>query len=109
MTALARSVGRSPVANIQITNFWSPAASSSHTHGMTNLKIAIEVEERDGRMREAGPDATVHAYDVEAGRFPYHQGLRVPYIVKPDIGWGVTLQQRRPVCSDCKNRHEHAA
>lgn len=97
------------MANIQITKSWSPKVSSSHTRVMSNLNIAIEVAERDGRMCEPGPDATIHAYDVQDGSFPYHQGLEVPYIVKPDIGWDVTLQQRRTVCADCKSKHEDAA
>ncbi|MEW2254997.1 hypothetical protein [Streptomyces sp. NPDC047869] len=69
---------------------------------MSTLKIAIEATERNGRLRDDEPDACVHAYDAEAGSFPFHDGITVDYTVKPDIDWSRPLLrgQRCAVCSD---------
>ncbi|MBK3524845.1 MULTISPECIES: hypothetical protein [Streptomyces] len=76
---------------------------------MTTLKIAIQLAEHDDVPRASGPGTVIHAYDTEDHRFPYHDGIEAAYTVKPDIGWGVVLQQRQPVCSVCKAGHEQAA
>jgi len=67
---------------------------------MSTLKIAIEVTERDGRLRDDDPGAVVHAYDVESTASPFHDGIAVDYTVKPDIEWDEPLLrgQRCEVC-----------
>ncbi|WP_445279647.1 hypothetical protein [Streptomyces sp. DSM 118148] len=68
---------------------------------MTTLKIAVEATERNGRLRDDDPDARVHAYDTEAGAFPFHEGITVAYTVKPDTDWARPLLrgQRCDLCS----------
>ncbi|WP_437104345.1 hypothetical protein [Streptomyces sp. enrichment culture] len=76
---------------------------------MTTLKIAVQLAERTDGPRDSGPGTVIHAYDIEEHRFPYHDGIKAAYTVKPDIGWGVALRQRQPACSVCKAGHEQAA
>ncbi|MEU6404872.1 hypothetical protein [Streptomyces sp. NPDC046985] len=68
---------------------------------MNNLKIAVEVSERDGRLRDDDPDAIVHAYDVEKGAFAYHALADTYYVVKSDVEWK-SLLTRGERCRVCK-------
>ncbi|MFD4968972.1 hypothetical protein [Streptomyces sp. NPDC058424] len=73
---------------------------------MTTLKIAIEAADRDGLLRRShNSDVTVHAYDVESQRFPYHQffhGQGITYTVQPDTEWTSPLLPGK-LCDTCKD------
>ncbi|MGW5123322.1 hypothetical protein ACWEQ7_04505 [Streptomyces sp. NPDC004069] len=73
---------------------------------MTTLKIAIEAADRDGLLRCGhDSDVTVHAYDVESQRFPFHQfthGQEITYTVQPDVEWTNPLLPGK-LCGTCKD------
>ncbi|MFJ7964091.1 hypothetical protein [Streptomyces sp. NPDC096324] len=72
---------------------------------MTNLKTALEADDVSGLLRGADEfGITVHAYDVVAGRFPFHtrgHDHEIVYDVRPALDWsarGVSSM----TCPDCE-------
>ncbi|MER6435404.1 hypothetical protein ABT275_03445 [Streptomyces sp. NPDC001185] len=76
---------------------------------MTNLKIALEADDASGLRRGADQSGiTVHAYDVEAGRFPFHRrghDHTIIYDVRPDLDWPATglIYKTCRTCPDCES------
>ncbi|MGW6262484.1 hypothetical protein [Streptomyces sp. NPDC055085] len=76
---------------------------------MTNLKIAMEAEDEAGLMRGADESGiTVHAYDVEAGRFPFHprgHDHKILYDVRPELDWPATglIARTCRTCPACES------
>lgn len=72
---------------------------------MTNLKTALEADDVPGLLRGADESGiTVHAYDVEAGRFPFHprgHDHKIVYDVRPDLDWPARGVSGR-TCPDCE-------
>jgi len=72
---------------------------------MSNLKTALEADDVSGLLRgadEAG--VTIHAYDVDAGRFPFHprgHDQKIIYDVRPDLAWPPRSVRGR-TCPDCE-------
>ncbi|MGW0914639.1 hypothetical protein ACWD1Z_23220 [Streptomyces sp. NPDC002784] len=71
---------------------------------MTNLKVAVEANDVAGLLRGVDEtDATIHAYDVVDGRFPFHprgHDHEITYDVLPDTDWPVrgASARARPDC-----------
>ncbi|MGW3913178.1 hypothetical protein ACWEBX_16925 [Streptomyces sp. NPDC005070] len=72
---------------------------------MTNLKTALEADDVSGLLRSADESGiTVHAYDVEAGRFPFHSrgyDHKIVYDVRPDLDFPTRAVSGR-TCPDCE-------